>query len=62
VLADGLRILIAVCVGWLNFVTIDVFFGLPKEGGVCGATAIVQEIEKKGGALHGNASHYCGSG
>jgi len=52
-LAEGFRILIAACVCWLNFVTIDVFFGLPKEGGVCGATAIAQEIEKKGGAIHG---------
>ena len=52
-LAEGLRVLIAAGVCWLNFVTIDVFFGLPKEGGVSGATAIAREVEKGGGALHG---------
>jgi len=52
-LAEGLRVLIAAGVCWLNFVTIDVFFGLPKEGGVCGATAIAREVEKGGGTLNG---------
>jgi energy-converting hydrogenase A subunit B len=50
---DALQILIAAAVCWINFVTIDLIFKLPEEGGVSGATAIAEEIEKGGGALHG---------
>jgi energy-converting hydrogenase A subunit B len=47
------RILIASVVCWLIFVPIDVFFRLPERGGVSGATAIGEEIERGGGAVHG---------
>jgi energy-converting hydrogenase A subunit B len=50
---DALQILIAAAVCWINFVTIDLIFKLPEKGGVSGATAIAEEIEKGGGALHG---------
>jgi energy-converting hydrogenase A subunit B len=47
------RILVAAAVCWLNFIIIDVFFKLPEKGGVVGATAIGEEVERGGGALHG---------
>ena len=47
------RIGVAAVVCWINFVTIDQIFKLPEKGGVSGATAIAQEIEKGGGDLHG---------
>ncbi len=50
---DPLHILIAAVVSWINFVTIDQIFRLPEKGGVSGATAIAQEIERGGGDLHG---------
>jgi energy-converting hydrogenase A subunit B len=48
-----LRIAIAAIVCWINFVTIDQIFKLPETGGVSGATAIAQEVERGGGDLHG---------
>ncbi len=35
------------------FVSLDLFWKLPKTGGVTGANAIGEEIEKSGGNLHG---------
>ena len=52
-LDEPARILIAAALCWINFVAIDVFFKLPESGGVCGATAIAEEVEKGGGNLHG---------
>ena len=52
-LDEPARILVAAALCWINFVAIDVFFRLPESGGVCGATAIAQEVEKGGGNLHG---------
>lgn len=50
---DLLRILVAAAVCWANFMAFDLFWKLPLEGGVSGATAIAHEVERKGGALHG---------
>lgn len=50
---DLVHILIAAVICWINFVTIDLIFKLPLEGGVSGATEIARQIEEKGGALHG---------
>jgi energy-converting hydrogenase A subunit B len=50
---DPLHILIAAVVSWINFVAIDQIFRLPEKGGVSGATAIAQEVERGGGDLHG---------
>ncbi|MDD1672091.1 MAG: hypothetical protein LUO82_03720 [Methanomicrobiales archaeon] len=52
-LPDFLRILIAAPVCWILYITIDVYFKLPEQGGVSGATAIAKDIERGGGALHG---------
>src|SRR5512136_321054 len=52
-LDEPLRILIAALICWLNFMTVDLIFKLPHSGGVSGATAIAQEIEKGGGNLNG---------
>jgi energy-converting hydrogenase A subunit B len=52
-LDESFRILIAAVICWLNFMTIDLFFKLPETGGVCGATAIAQQVEAGGGALNG---------
>jgi energy-converting hydrogenase A subunit B len=50
---EPLGILVAAVLCWINFVAIDIFFRLPARGGVSGATAIAQEVEKGGGDLHG---------
>ena len=52
-LDEPLRILIAAAICWINFMTVDLIFKLPHRGGVSGATAIAQEIEKGGGKLNG---------
>ena len=52
-LDEPIRILIAALICWLNFMTIDLIFKLPHSGGVSGATAIAQEVEKGGGKLNG---------
>jgi energy-converting hydrogenase A subunit B len=52
-LDEPTRILVAALICWINFMTIDLFFRLPKSGGVCGATAIAQEVERGGGTLNG---------
>jgi energy-converting hydrogenase Eha subunit B len=52
-LDEPIRILIAALVCWLNFTTVDLIFKLPQSGGVCGATAIAQEVKKGGGKLNG---------
>jgi energy-converting hydrogenase A subunit B len=52
-LDESFRILIAAAICWLNFVTVDLIFRLPHSGGVSGATAIAQEVEKGGGMLNG---------
>jgi energy-converting hydrogenase A subunit B len=52
-LDEPIRILIAALICWLNFMIIDLIFKLPERGGVSGATAIAQEVEKGGGKLNG---------
>lgn len=52
-LDEPIRILIAALICWFNFMIIDLVFGLPQRGGVSGATAIAEEIEKGGGNLNG---------
>jgi energy-converting hydrogenase A subunit B len=52
-LDEPFRILIAAVICWLNFISIDLLFRLPRSGGVCGASAIAGEIEKGGGTLNG---------
>jgi energy-converting hydrogenase A subunit B len=52
-LDEPARILVAAVLCWINFVAIDIFFRLPERGGVSGATAIAEEVEKGGGDLHG---------
>ena len=52
-LDEPLRILIAALICWFNFMIIDLIFRLPERGGVSGATAIAQEVEKGGGDLNG---------
>ena len=50
---EPIRILIAALICWFNFMTVDLIFKLPHSGGVSGATAIAQEVEKGGGNLNG---------
>jgi energy-converting hydrogenase A subunit B len=52
-LDEPIRILIAALICWFNFIIIDLIFRLPERGGVSGATAIAQEVEKGGGKLNG---------
>ncbi|MHC1626031.1 MAG: hypothetical protein ACXQTN_01650 [Methanoculleaceae archaeon] len=52
-LDEIVHILTASAICWILFVTIDVLFHLPREGGVKGATAIAEEIEAGGGHYHG---------
>lgn len=52
-LDESARILLAAALCWINFITVDLIFRLPEKGGVCGATAIAQDVEKGGGDLHG---------
>lgn len=52
-LPEPARILVAAAVCWSLFIAIDLLFRLPEKGGVSGATAIGQEIERGGGALKG---------
>ena len=42
----------AVCC-WVLFITIDMIWALPREGGVVGAKAIAAAVEKTGGDLRG---------
>lgn len=48
-----LQILIAAICCWLLFILIDMIFALPKEGGVVGATAIAEAVERGGGDIRG---------
>ncbi|WP_298665693.1 hypothetical protein [uncultured Methanofollis sp.] len=52
-LADYQQIVIAAVLCWVLFVTVDIVFKLPEEGGVSGATAIGRSVEEHGGALAG---------
>jgi energy-converting hydrogenase A subunit B len=52
-LDEPTRILIAAAICWINFMVVDLIFKLPESGGVCGATAIAEEVEKGGGHLNG---------
>ncbi|MDD1724881.1 MAG: hypothetical protein LUQ07_07115 [Methanospirillum sp.] len=38
---------------WLLFVTVDMICALPREGGVVGATAIAEAVQKTGGDIRG---------
>ncbi|NLL10381.1 MAG: hypothetical protein GX268_05725 [Methanomicrobiales archaeon] len=42
----------AVCC-WVLFITIDIIWALPREGGVVGADAIAAAVEKAGGDIRG---------
>ena len=46
-------IIIATIITWLNFVIIDVYFGLPESPGVKGAQIIGESVKKRGGDLSG---------
>lgn len=46
-------IIIATIITWLNFVIIDIYFGLPESPGVKGAQNIGESVEKRGGNLYG---------
>ncbi|HWQ66188.1 MAG TPA: hypothetical protein VN372_04875 [Methanospirillum sp.] len=48
-----LQILIAAVCCWLLFIVVDIIFALPKEGGVVGATAIAEAVERGGGDIRG---------
>lgn len=48
-----LQILIAAICCWLLFILIDMIFVLPKEGGVVGATAIAEAVQRGGGDIRG---------
>lgn len=50
---DGIFIVIAAILAWLNFVFIDVALGLPERPGVRGAKAIATSIEDYGGDING---------
>jgi energy-converting hydrogenase A subunit B len=52
---EVLRILAASVISWVLFVTVDVIFRLPEQGGVSGAAAIGQRIAGDGGDLHGGS-------
>ena len=46
-------IIIATIISWLNFVIIDIYFGLPESPGVKGAQIIGESVEKRGGDIAG---------
>lgn len=46
-------IIIATIISWLNFVIIDIYFGLPESPGVRGAKLIGESVKKRGGDLSG---------
>jgi len=48
-----LQIAFAALCCWFLFITVDMICGLPRNGGVCGATAIAKAIEKGGGNING---------
>ena len=52
-LYDVARILLSTVIAWCIFVPIDIFFNLPKEGGVRGANAIARAIQERGGDIRG---------
>jgi energy-converting hydrogenase A subunit B len=42
----------AIC-SWILFVTVDLFWQLPREGGVSGADAIARAVHRAGGDMRG---------
>ena len=48
-----LQIAFAALCCWVLFITLDMIWALPREGGVVGATAIATAIEKAGGNIRG---------
>lgn len=46
-------IIMATIITWLNFVIIDIYFGLPESPGVKGAKLIGESVKKRGGDLSG---------
>ena len=50
---EVIGIVIAAILGWLNFVIVDTYFGLPEEPGVRGASIVGKDIEKRGGDIAG---------
>jgi energy-converting hydrogenase A subunit B len=47
------QIVLATLCCWVLFITIDIIWALPREGGVVGATAIATAVEKAGGNIRG---------
>ncbi len=47
------RFVLAACIAWILFVSIDLFWKLPQKGGVSGADAIGSAIAARGGDLNG---------
>lgn len=47
------RIVIATVIAWILFLSIDIFWRLPRKGGVSGADSIGKAIAEKGGDQHG---------
>ncbi len=48
-----LQIAIAALSCWILFITVDILWALPREGGVVGAKAIAAAIERGGGHIRG---------
>ena len=46
-------IILATIICWLNFVIIDVYFGLPEQPGVKGARLVGEAIKKRNGDIAG---------
>ncbi len=47
------RIVVAAVIAWILFLSIDIFWRLPRKGGVSGADSIGKAIAEKGGNQHG---------
>ncbi|MBN2733488.1 MAG: hypothetical protein JXQ82_01350 [Methanomicrobiaceae archaeon] len=52
-LTEMVHIIVAFAVAWILFIATDIIFRLPEKGGVSGAKAIGEEIEKAGGNING---------
>ncbi|HIP17246.1 MAG TPA: hypothetical protein EYG76_02950 [Methanothermococcus okinawensis] len=48
-----IKLISASIICWINFVIVDIYFGLPKKPGVSGAEVIGNKIEKIGGNING---------
>ena len=50
---EVIGIILAAVICWLNFVIIDVYFGLPEQPGVKGARLVGEVIKKRNGDIAG---------